>query len=75
MGLFPRGRRRPLRPRLRHYRLRAGLTQELLALLRHPEECAELGSRARDLFARHTGATKKTLDALQPLLKTHGAAP
>jgi 3-deoxy-D-manno-octulosonic-acid transferase len=41
---------------------------QLLALLRQPEEREALGHRARDLFARHAGATRRTLEALNPLL-------
>lgn len=39
-----------------------------LALLNQPEERRRLGGRAKDLFARHAGATRRTLDALGPLL-------
>lgn len=37
-------------------------------LLRNPEERRRLGRRARELFLDNTGATHKTLAALQPLL-------
>ena len=47
-------------------------SRELLALL--PDQAAPqrklLGSRAKDLFERHSGATQRTLAALQPLLKS-----
>jgi 3-deoxy-D-manno-octulosonic-acid transferase len=39
-----------------------------LALLSQPEERARLGRRAKELFAQHAGATRRTLDALAPLL-------
>ena len=41
---------------------------QLVALLNQPEERKRLGGRAKDLFARHAGATRRTLDALGPLL-------
>lgn len=41
---------------------------QLLALLNQPEDRQRLGGRAKDLFARHAGATRRTLDALGPLL-------
>lgn len=41
---------------------------QLLALLNQPEEREALGHRAKDLFARHAGATRRTLEALSPLL-------
>ncbi|MBZ5505623.1 MAG: 3-deoxy-D-manno-octulosonic acid transferase [Acidobacteriia bacterium] len=44
------------------------LGSQLLALLSQPEERKRLGGRAKDLFARHAGATLRTLDALGPLL-------
>src|SRR6266700_8336 len=44
------------------------LSRRWLGLLQHPEERTRLGQRARELFAQHTGATKKTLRALMPLL-------
>jgi 3-deoxy-D-manno-octulosonic-acid transferase len=40
----------------------------LLELLNQPEERERLGHRAKDLFARHAGATRRTLEALAPLL-------
>jgi 3-deoxy-D-manno-octulosonic-acid transferase len=47
----------------------ANLSEELLQLLQNPAERKLLGSRARELFTRYSGATKRTLEALQPLLK------
>jgi 3-deoxy-D-manno-octulosonic-acid transferase len=44
------------------------LTPHLLELLNNPGQCKLLGSRAKDLFARHAGATQRTLEALRPLL-------
>jgi len=38
-------------------------------LLRNPRERERLGGRARELFLENTGATKRTLAALQPLLR------
>ena len=40
----------------------------VIELLSNPEEQKKLGSRARELFTQNTGATEKTLAALQPLL-------
>ena len=45
------------------------LSRELLQLLEHQEERNLLGSRARELFTRYSGATKRTLEALQPFLQ------
>ncbi|MGZ4858345.1 MAG: 3-deoxy-D-manno-octulosonic acid transferase [Candidatus Angelobacter sp.] len=45
------------------------LGQQFLSLLGHPEERQRLGRSAKDLFARHAGATRRTLEALEPLLK------
>jgi len=42
-------------------------------LLRNPRERERLGRRARELFLENTGATKKTLAALEPLLGRHKA--
>jgi 3-deoxy-D-manno-octulosonic-acid transferase len=42
---------------------------ELLALLNQPEERERLGRLAKELFAKHAGATRRTLEALDPLLK------
>jgi 3-deoxy-D-manno-octulosonic-acid transferase len=44
------------------------LGPQLLALLKQPDERERLGGHAKDLFARHAGATRRTLDALGPLL-------
>ena len=44
------------------------LGSQLLALLSDPEECAQLGQHAKDLFGQHAGATQRTLEALSPLL-------
>ncbi len=44
------------------------LSSQLLALLSQPAKRMELGHRARELFAHHAGATRRTLDALSPLL-------
>jgi len=50
------------------------LSRELLALLQNEAgpERKLLGSRAKDLFTRYSGATQRTLEALQPLLKIKG---
>jgi len=45
------------------------LGQQFLSLLSHEEERQQMGGRAKDLFAKHAGATSRTLDALAPLLK------
>jgi 3-deoxy-D-manno-octulosonic-acid transferase len=45
------------------------LGQQFLSLLSHAGERQQMGSRAKDLFAKHAGATRRTLDALAPLLK------
>jgi 3-deoxy-D-manno-octulosonic-acid transferase len=44
------------------------LSSQFLELLNRPEERERLGHRAKDLFAHHAGATRRTLDALSPLL-------
>ena len=44
------------------------LSSQLLTLLGQPAERVELGRRAKELFARHAGATRRTLEALSPLL-------
>lgn len=44
------------------------LSQELLRLLQYREARALLGARARELFLHNTGATRKTVQALQELL-------
>src|SRR5579864_2552544 len=41
---------------------------QFLTLLGQPQERKRLGGRARDLFAKHAGATRRTLEALAPLL-------
>jgi 3-deoxy-D-manno-octulosonic-acid transferase len=46
----------------------ATLSSQLLALLQQPEDRKGLGRRAKDLFSQHAGATRRTLDALAPLL-------
>jgi 3-deoxy-D-manno-octulosonic-acid transferase len=43
--------------------------RQFLSLLNHPEERQRMGSLAKDLFAKHAGATGRTLDALAPLLQ------
>lgn len=45
------------------------VSQEMRQLLRGPAERKLLGSRAKELFTQCSGATRKTLEALQPLLK------
>jgi 3-deoxy-D-manno-octulosonic-acid transferase len=45
------------------------LGPEFLALLNQPEERQRVGGRAKELFAKHAGATRRTLEALDPLLK------
>jgi len=40
----------------------------LLALLGRPQERKRQGDLARELFAKHAGATRRTLEALAPLL-------
>jgi 3-deoxy-D-manno-octulosonic-acid transferase len=45
------------------------LSQELLKLASAPQMRKQMGQRARDLFMRHAGATRKTREALQPLLE------
>ncbi|MFL6314365.1 MAG: 3-deoxy-D-manno-octulosonic acid transferase [Terriglobales bacterium] len=44
------------------------LGSEFLRLLRHPEERQRMGRTAKDLFVKHSGATRRTLTALAPLL-------
>lgn len=39
---------------------------EFLRLLKDHEECARLGRRAKELFQQNTGATARTMQALQP---------
>jgi len=45
------------------------LPAQLLSLLGHPEERGRMGHAAKDLFTKHAGATRRTLDALAPLLQ------
>lgn len=40
----------------------------ILALLDQPKQRQLMGQRAKELFARHAGATQRTLEALSPLL-------
>ena len=42
-------------------------------LLSNPQERIKLGARARELFLQNTGATQKTLTALEPLLISRAA--
>jgi 3-deoxy-D-manno-octulosonic-acid transferase len=44
------------------------LGPQFLALLGQPQEGKRLGSLGRELFARHAGATRRTLEAIAPLL-------
>jgi 3-deoxy-D-manno-octulosonic-acid transferase len=44
------------------------LALQFLALLGQPQERKRLGSVAKELFAKHAGATLRTLEALAPLL-------
>ena len=48
------------------------LSQELLALLQDGQQRKLVGNRARELFTRYSGATRKTLEALQPLFQEKG---
>jgi 3-deoxy-D-manno-octulosonic-acid transferase len=45
------------------------LPAQFLSLLGKPEDRQRMGRAARDLFAKHAGATRRTLEALEPLLK------
>ncbi len=45
------------------------LASEFLSLLSHPDKRQRMGRLAKELFAKHAGATHRTLDALAPLLK------
>jgi 3-deoxy-D-manno-octulosonic-acid transferase len=45
------------------------LPAQFLSLLEHTEERQRMGRLAKDLFAKHAGATRRTLDALAPLLQ------
>jgi 3-deoxy-D-manno-octulosonic-acid transferase len=44
------------------------IASQFLELLGEPEERARLGRLAKELFAKHAGATRRTLSALDPLL-------
>ena len=45
------------------------LARQLLDLLEHPEERRRLGENGKKLFEQHSGATEKTVRALNPLLR------
>jgi 3-deoxy-D-manno-octulosonic-acid transferase len=45
------------------------LPAQFLLLLGKPEDRRRMGSAAKDLFAKHAGATRRTLEALAPFLK------
>jgi 3-deoxy-D-manno-octulosonic-acid transferase len=45
------------------------LGAQQLSLLNHSEERQRMGRLAKELFAKHAGATRRTLDALDPFLK------
>jgi 3-deoxy-D-manno-octulosonic-acid transferase len=45
------------------------LAREWLRLLDDPEQCRSLGAAARELFIKNSGATARTLQALQPLMR------
>jgi 3-deoxy-D-manno-octulosonic-acid transferase len=45
------------------------LPAQLLSLLDRPDERQRMGRLAKDLFGKHAGATRRTLEALQPLLR------
>jgi 3-deoxy-D-manno-octulosonic-acid transferase len=47
------------------------LSGVLLQLLHEGSERQRLGQRARELFLQNTGATRRTLKALEPLLREH----
>jgi 3-deoxy-D-manno-octulosonic-acid transferase len=51
----------------------ASLSGELLHLLSNGDERRRLGQLAHDLFLQNTGATQRTLQALQSLLRTQAA--
>ena len=44
------------------------LAAQFLSLLGHAEDGQHMGRAAKDLFAKHAGATRRTLEALAPLL-------
>jgi 3-deoxy-D-manno-octulosonic-acid transferase len=43
--------------------------QQFISLLNHLDERQRMGRIAKELFAKHAGATRRTLDALEPLLR------
>lgn len=45
------------------------LGAQFLSLLNHPDERQRMGRLAKELFAKHAGATRRTLEALEPMLK------
>ena len=45
-----------------------GLSAALLRLVSDPQECAALGARARQVISAHSGATARTMAALEQLL-------
>jgi len=45
------------------------LPAQVISLLNHPEDRQRMGLAAKDLFAKYAGATRRTLDALAPLLR------
>jgi 3-deoxy-D-manno-octulosonic-acid transferase len=45
------------------------LATQFLSLLNHPDERQRMGRLAKELFARHAGATRRTLEALEPFLR------
>jgi 3-deoxy-D-manno-octulosonic-acid transferase len=45
------------------------LGTQLLSLLNHSDERQRMGRLAKELFTKHAGATRRTLDALDPFLK------
>jgi 3-deoxy-D-manno-octulosonic-acid transferase len=45
------------------------LSAQFLSLLGRSDERQRMGRLAKDLFAKHAGATRRTLEALDPLLK------
>ncbi|HEY2169648.1 MAG TPA: 3-deoxy-D-manno-octulosonic acid transferase [Candidatus Angelobacter sp.] len=50
------------------------LPAQFISLLKHPEERQQMGRLAKELFTKHAGATRRTLDALAPLLQRQGRA-
>jgi 3-deoxy-D-manno-octulosonic-acid transferase len=45
------------------------LVTQLLSLLGHSDERRKMGRLAKEMFAKHAGATSRTLEALAPLLQ------